>query len=326
MGRFYSISDIYNLLKDSPGLTKPKWREDSYPDLSGRTYVVTGASAGIGKEAATLLAGTGARVFIIGRNPSKLEAVVASIKEKYPNALLEPIIADYADLATLKDVITRGIIAKTDRIDGILHNAGLSSSQSPKTKQGYETLLGVNVIAPHLVQKLLDPLILKTASKSPENSVRIVWVSSSAQFLAPADAGIHVQDYNNPPQGLSMIGVYAQSKAMNIYQSIQWAKRHPDSGIIAMTAHPGLVRSDLSRDLNGYLASIIHTLGAPPKWGAYAVLYPLIHPSITSSDAGKFFAPFESTRDVRADILQGANGTKGDEFWKWLDTQIAPYI
>jgi protochlorophyllide reductase len=287
--------------------------------------VVTGASAGIGEEVATLLAGAGARVFLVGRTQSKLVAVTEKIKRRHPSAKIDPVLADYADLSTLKDVITNGILAKTDRIDGILHNAGLSRSPNPKTVQGYETTLGVNDIAPHLVQKLLDPLIEQTAAQSAPGSVRIVWVSSSAHYLAPSDAGVHLSDLNNPPLGFNRLGVYGQSKAINIYQSIQWTKNHPGTRVVSVSAHPGLIDTDLTRELTTLLKQPLKLLSRPPMWGAYTLLYPLIYPKITAADAGKFFTPFESTRPIRSDILEAANGKKGEQLWKWLDDQVAKY-
>ncbi|KAJ3149140.1 Short-chain dehydrogenase/reductase 2b, partial [Irineochytrium annulatum] len=75
---------------------------DQLPDLSGKVVIVTGASAGLGKESTIVLAGKGAQVIMACRSLSKAEGAVADIKKVVPNAKLEVMEMDLSSLASVK--------------------------------------------------------------------------------------------------------------------------------------------------------------------------------------------------------------------------------
>src|ERR1700735_3741902 len=71
-------------------------------DLSGRIFVVTGSSAGLGAETARALGKTGATVVMVARNAEKNAKVIEHIREQFPNARLSSVTMDLADLGSVR--------------------------------------------------------------------------------------------------------------------------------------------------------------------------------------------------------------------------------
>jgi protochlorophyllide reductase len=304
----------------------PTYTENDYPDLTGKVYLVTGASSGIGFEAARLLVEKGAFVWLTGKTKERMDRSVAKLKAQYPNGKFDYFLIDYNDLSTIKPSM-EAFLKKLDRLDGVIHNAGLNYVSGKTTAQGYELRLGVNAVAPHLVQKFLDPILIKTAETAPANSVRLVWVASTSSYMSPSNGGINWDDLNHPQDGLLHYGIYGQSKAMNIYQGILWPKKvGSKSNVVSVSVHPGIVQSDIRRNATGSRRSFMQGIGAPTVEGAYAELYPLLSPSVTQADNGTFFVPHGQKASPRSDIVQGANGPNGEKLWTWLEDQVAKFL
>lgn len=296
------------------------YTEKDYPDLSGKVYIVTGASSGIGFETARLLAGTKATVYITGRTPSRIEGSLAKLRDEFPDTKIEALRMDYTDLSTIKPAIQKFLNAET-RLDGIVHNAGVEYNGPHLTDIGYTEVLVVNTFAGQLVQTLLDPIMIKTAKSAPKNSVRIVWLASSAHNVSPPNGGIYWDDINNPPNRFGF-GIYGQTKAINVYQAVQWAKHHQDSGIVSVSVHPGFLVSDICREVRDPL----YYFRRPTIFGGYQEVYPLIHPSITTEDNGSYWIPIGTKGRIRPDVEKGANGENGERLWQFIHEQIKPYL
>jgi len=144
--------------------------------LNNRTILVTGASEGIGRQAALSYAQFGARVFLLGRTLSKLQAVQQEIAETggvpaeiFTFDLISCQEADYQHLAEC-------ISEKTTCLDGVLHSAGLLSAITPlaNTKvNDWLDLMQVNVTGAFILTRYLLPLMLRAPSAS------LVFTSSS---------------------------------------------------------------------------------------------------------------------------------------------------
>ncbi len=182
-----------------------------------KTILITGATDGIGKLTAKMLAAKGHKVLLHGRNPRKLAAVAAEVggdTECY-----------VADLSSMKEVQAMAtlVLEKHTQLDVVINNAGVLKAPDTRTSDGLDLRFVVNTLAPYMLTRLLLPIVPKSG--------RIVNVSSAAQ--APVDVKAMAG------QGeLNDMAAYAQSKlALNIW-SRELAKEVPE-GPVVVTVNPG---------------------------------------------------------------------------------------
>ena len=126
------------------------------PDLTGRKIVITGGNGGIGKESAVALASMGADVIITARNASKGEAALADIRARKTGGTVELASLDLGSFASVR-ACAADLLARTDRIDVLLNNAGGMLSERQETAEGFELAFGAN----HLRHFLLPPQLLR---------------------------------------------------------------------------------------------------------------------------------------------------------------------
>lgn len=216
----------------------PKFTEPSLPDLHGKVYVVTGASAGIGKELARLLYSHNGRVYIAARSSEKASAAISWIKEAHPESkgTLQYLHLDLDDLHGIK-ASAESFLARETRLDILFNNAGvMTPPKGTTTKQGYELQLGTNCVAPFLFTKLLTPIMLETAKKEPKGSVRVVWVSSlAAQLNAPA-GGVDMNNLDYKKKDVNQMTKYGISKAGNVFHAMEFQRRYTEHGIVSVVS------------------------------------------------------------------------------------------
>ncbi|KAI1453993.1 hypothetical protein F4805DRAFT_441198, partial [Annulohypoxylon moriforme] len=217
---------------------KPTYTEKDIPDLSGKVYIVTGANTGIGKEVARILFSKNAAVWVAARNEEKGRNAIQSIQEAHPSSTgrLEFLYLDLSDLSTIKKS-AESFLAKEKQLHVLFNNAGVMlPPKGSKTAQGYELQLGTNCLGHFLFTKLLTPTLAETAKVSPEGSVRVIWVSSSAaEHLVPVEGGIDMDnlDYKHD---IFYAHRYGVSKVGNVYQSTEYARRHHKDGIVSLVS------------------------------------------------------------------------------------------
>jgi NAD(P)-dependent dehydrogenase (short-subunit alcohol dehydrogenase family) len=216
---------------------KPKFTESSLSDLQGKIYIVTGASAGVGKELARLLYSRNATVYLAARNAERTQVAIDWISESHPDSrgALNFLKLDLSDLEGIKPVVN-DFLAKEKRLDVLFNNAGVMvPPQGSVTKQGYELQLGTNCLGPFLLTKLLTPLLLQTAKTSPAGSVRVVWVSSSAAHLMAPKGGVNMQnlDYKTDEADWKK---YGTSKGGNVLHAVEYQRRYQSQGLVSVVS------------------------------------------------------------------------------------------
>jgi NAD(P)-dependent dehydrogenase (short-subunit alcohol dehydrogenase family) len=202
-----------------------------------RTVVVTGASSGIGLAAAVALARAGDDVVLLGRDPGRLAAAVARVREAGGRTP-----ASYrADFAVLDEVRAAGvaIAAEHERVHVLANNAGLLTSVRRLTRDGHDPTVQVN----HLGGFLLTHLLLDRlrAAATPDAPARVVTTSSLAEAWGTLDV-----DRPGRRQ-VSRWLAYGASKQANILMTVEAARRWTGLGIVATCFFPGLIRSGFGR-------------------------------------------------------------------------------
>ncbi len=207
-------------------------------DLSGKVIVVTGSSAGIGVETVRVLAKAGAEVVMAGRNVQKNEGVADRIRAELPGAKLATVAIDLADLASVRRAAAE-ILAAHPKIDALINNAGFVGGPRTITPEGAELHFAANHIGPFLFTNLLMPALVAAAPS------RVLILSSNGHRMANFD----FDDLDYAKRDYNHWAAYSQSKLANVYHAVGLAKRIAGSGVTANAVHPGVIVTEVFRDV-----------------------------------------------------------------------------
>ena len=266
--------------------------------LKERTIVITGASGGIGRAAATHLKSSGANVIITGRSKEKTKAVAEELKVLY-------YIADYSSLAEVRQL---GSDLKRDysTIDVLANNAGgIMGSQRTVTEDGYDRAIQVN----HLAGFLLTNILLDTLCASKASVINTS--SAAQQFSGLTDLSDLKLD-----NGYSRMGAYGKSKLMNVLFTKELHRRYNSLGISVAAFHPGVVRTNFGEEFGGstkllYSGPIKYVLKTPEK-GADTLIW------LATSQPGKDWIPGEyySNRHIKRPNKQAEEAENAKILWE----------
>lgn len=206
------------------------------PDQQGRTFVVTGANSGLGKEAAARLAGAGAHVVMAVRTVAKGEAARDEITRRHPDASLDVRALDLADLGSVRAFVA-GLERDGVRPNVLVNNAGVMAVPSRMTTvDGFELQWGTNVLGPFALTNLLLPTLLTA------DTARVVTMSSATASFGRIDfADLDSSRRYTPSQA------YAQSKLANLLLGLRLAEVAAQRGwsLLSTIAHPGYTNTNL---------------------------------------------------------------------------------
>lgn len=209
--------------------------------LHDKVIVITGTSSGIGIETVRALSVTGARLFLTARNLAKAKEALTGVFDPSRMELVE---MDQESLDSVR-LAANKILAKTDKINILINNAGIMAVQTRQfTKDGHELQFGTNHLAHFLFFELLKPALL--AATTPDFHSRVVAVSSVAHLRKGINAS---SDYNFEKTEYTPWGAYAQSKTANIYMANEIERRYGSQGLHGLSLHPGGIMTPLAKHL-----------------------------------------------------------------------------
>jgi len=255
-------------------MAKSKWTSDNIKDQSGKIFVITGATSGLGKEAARVLANKNATVVMAIRNLQKGQKVIDDIKAAYPNADIHQKKLDLSSLSSITAFV-EDFQKDYNRLDVLINNAGVMMCPYSKTEDGFEIQMGVNHLGHFALTGQLMPLLKQTKDS------RIVSTSSVAHKFGNID----LKDLNWENRKYRTSRAYGDSKIANLYFMYELAKRYKndqDAPIIT-ASHPGWTETELQRHtgsarfLNKFFAQDV-------KIGTLPTLMAAVDDNATSGD------------------------------------------
>jgi len=252
-------------------------------DMTGKTVVITGANSGIGLETAVALARAGAKTLITVRDRARGEAAVADVRARSGRDDVDVVVFDLGSIASTRQGAAE-ILARCDRIDVLVNNAGVVLSSRRETEDGLEATFAVN----HLGHFVLTELLLDRLKQSAP--ARIVNVASTAH--KGARKGLNFDDLQSS-SAYSGMQVYSKSKLANIYFTTELARRLEGTGVTVNCLHPGTVATGYGRDgdSSGVLAfglKIIKPFILNAEQGARTSIYLASSPDVAGV-TGKYF-------------------------------------
>jgi NAD(P)-dependent dehydrogenase (short-subunit alcohol dehydrogenase family) len=269
-------------------------RMTSNANMTGKTVLITGATNGIGKEAARGLARLGAQVVIVGRNAQKCAETVAELQASTGNQAIEALTADLSIMAEVRRLADQ-VKARYPRLDVLINNAGAYFDKRLTSADGYEMTFALN----HLSYFYLTTLLLDLLKASAP--ARIVNVSSDAHQLAR----LNLVNPHKPPT-YSGFRVYGQTKLANVVFTYELARRLEGTGVTVNAMHPGFVRTGFGKNNEGLLSKIFGWLqgfALTPEQGADTVVYLASSPEVEGV-SGKYFVKRKAKPSSRASYDQ----------------------
>ncbi len=208
--------------------------------MDQRVIVITGASDGIGAQAARTLHERGHHVVVIGRSPAKTERVAKELDAPF-------YVADFADLSQVRRLAGE-LRRDLTRIDVLANNAGGIFGTRELTVDGHEKTMQVNHLAPFLLtHELMDVLIASRASVLNTSSI-------AAKVFSRFDINdLELASRYNPRVA------YGNAKLENILFTFELHRRYHDQGIATVAFHPGNVASNFASETNSLMRYVYHT-------------------------------------------------------------------
>ncbi len=263
--------------------------------LDGTTIVITGASSGLGTAAAVNLAGQGATVAVVGRNPERTNSVAARIGGT-------PFIADFDHLDQVR-ALAAALLARYETIDVLANNAGGLVGTRGITADGNERTLQHNHLAPFLLTGLLLP-------KLRESAGRVISTAS----LANASGHVYLDDLDRKKRPyLAGWPAYGTSKLETILFIRELAKREP--GLTAFSFHPGYVSTNFGTELAVIrFANFLSRgrLGISPEQGAA----PLVHLAATADIGMASGTYFDGLKPNGRTARQASDAALAAQLWE----------
>lgn len=213
-------------------------------DFENRLVVITGATSGIGYDAAMKYASHGADILSINRNKDKSDKLCETLRTKYK------INCSYllADFSKLEDVHAVGkALAELDvPIDVFIHNAGLYITKKTITDDGLEKVFQTNYLSTFILNHYIKDKFIRQNMGG-----RIIFVNSEAHRFA-VWGGIHLDDLTWDKHSYSGLKSYGVAKTAQLLTMIKFNEYFKGTKVTINAMHPGNVKTNSGKN-NGKL-------------------------------------------------------------------------
>ncbi|KAF9234874.1 hypothetical protein BU15DRAFT_78637 [Melanogaster broomeanus] len=306
------MGGVWSIITENVFPGTPKYSANDIPDMSGKVVLVTGATAGIGKETARVSQMAYHTFMSTHSSWSRVLAVVvtaetdqvqseATLRDLKSNTGRDAhlLLMDLANLKSIKAAAEEFLSTET-QLHVLFNNAGVMTPPMDQlTDDGYDFNSG------------------QMSSVAPDGIARVVNTSSNGHWFG----NLKFDTWKDGParRKQSNFSLYGQSKAGNIVFSAELKRRYGDQGIVSTSLNPGGVSTELTRHASSFAAAILNSTLADVSYGAITQLYAGTVPDGASLN-GKYLIPWARIGKPRADTQ---DPQLGKELWTWLEEQVA---
>uniref|UniRef100_A0A8D0GQ36 Dehydrogenase/reductase SDR family member 12 n=1 Tax=Sphenodon punctatus TaxID=8508 RepID=A0A8D0GQ36_SPHPU len=249
--------------------------EDLEVDVTGRSFMITGANSGIGKAAAKEIAKRGGALHLVCRNEDRAEEAKGEIVAETGN---QNIFVHILDMSNPKGIWEFAEKFKNEhKLNVLINNAGCMVNQRELTEDGLEKNFATNTLGTYILTTALLPLLEKG------NDSRIIVVSSGGMLVQKLNTS-DLQSGNITFDGTM---VYAQNKRQQVVLTEQWAKAHQTIHFAAM--HPGWADTPAVRSSMPDFYEKMKTKLRTEVQGADTVIWLAVSPAAIKQASGLFF-------------------------------------
>lgn len=259
---------------------------DNHRSMLGRVCLITGGNRGIGRATALGLARLGGTVVLLGRDEPRLATAREEIARASGNENVSSIPLDLGSLASVREA-TSEVVRRFDAVHVLVNNAGVNLRRRATSADSHEMTFAVNHLGPFLLTALLVPRLRAGAPS------RIVTVTSKYERWGRMDF-----DDLELARRYTAFRAYSRSKLANVLFAYELAERLRGSGVTSNCVHPGLVATDLMRDLPRWLRALYEPFLLTPEQAARFVLRLAVSPELAGV-TGRYFERDHEARSSR---------------------------
>jgi retinol dehydrogenase-12 len=269
-------------------------------NLQGKVCLITGATNGIGEEAAKQIALMGAEIVFIARNPAKAEELKQSLKSLTGRESTS-IIADLSSQEEVKRAASE-FLSMNKPLNILLNNAGIMNTSRKETVDGLEEVFSVNHLAYYSFTLMLMNKLIESGPS------RVVNVASGAHMFVK---DMNFDDLQSEKEYKTM-QVYGRSKLANILFTRELAERLKGKGVTVNCLHPGFVNTGIGSNNSPTMGRILMTLARPfsrkTDKGAETSIYLCVSPEV-ENETGEYFYDCKKEK-ISAAASDKENATK----------------
>lgn len=238
-----------------------KWIEKNCNDLTDKRIVISGATGGIGIHISTILASLNANLIFLGRDSDKTEKLKIYLQSLYPNIRIDIIDADLSSFESVKKCVEN--LKKYNKIDAIIHNAGIYNVPIQSTDFGFNNVFSVNFLAPYYITKQILPLLEKS------DMAKVVIVGSIAHNYSHIDVNdIDFSTRKKPSK------IYGNSKRFLMFSMYELFK-NKDKVKLSVT-HPGITSTNMTNHYPKFVYALIKypmkVIFIPPRKASLSII------------------------------------------------------
>jgi len=305
-------------------------RASDIPDQSGRVFLITGGTTGLGASSISFLASHNpAHIYFSGRNKARANELISKIAIASPSTKVTFIECDLASLASVQSA-AKQFLSSSDRLDVLMCNAGIMAVPNDVSKDGYEIQFATNHLGHALLMKLLLPVMLDTASQ-PNADVRIVNLSSVAYKQNVPSTGIEFSKLKTKGANYGSFFsfnkwvCYGQSKLANLLYATELAAHHPS--ITSVAVHPGFIKTDLFASTNFMDRQVVNIISGGNWLDTEQGAYNQTWAATTKKENlvnGAYYEPVGVKTTPSTKL--GRDRALAKELWEWTEKELKAWV